>query len=611
MKKTVLGLIVATMLLSGCASLSSMVSNHKKVRYQAKPNPVETRDNKIVVKFTGAIPEKYFAKDAVMFVQPVFVWDSLRMPLEPMTLKGENVEGIGTTINYATGGRFNYTDYIDYKPGMETGHIELTPVGYKANEADDELKFADEIKEAHRGKEFSTVMISEGINNTSALVDIRGNISIAPINYNKSQGVVETADIYFLNGTSTLDWNFEMNVKFDAQAMVADLKRIMLEKGLPKQINITGWASPEGEERHNAGVSKSRAEVATAQLHKVLDEVLTIMARRAHVAPQDVEYYKYQQLKQIIITTRPAGEDWVHFVVMVEQSDIQEKNAIVNIVETQQNLVKREQMIKNMSETYPQLNTDIFPSLRRAQIALYYSEARRDDPELAKQASIDPSRLSFDELMYTTYINYSYPTKMKYYKWATENHSTEWASWNNAGAVAYYLGDYDEAERYLNVAKEMNPHNPDILNNWGLLYLAKGDYALAQQYFKEAERQGSTDAIANMPILSLKRGDYEEAEKLLKKSSCNYNLAYTQMMNDETTQCIRTLDCCLDQNSAVNYLRAVAYARMDDKANTFKNLKAAIDQDYELKRKAAVDTEFKKYWNDEDFKLIIRLYKED
>ena len=224
-----------------------------------------------------------------------------------------------------------------------------------------------------------------------------------------------------------------MNQKFYAQGSLQNLKRVMLEQGLPKQISITGWASPEGEETSNVGVSKNRADIATAELNKVLDEVLTIMARRAKA--KDVEYYKYEQLKKLIITTRASGEDWVHFVVMVEASDIQDKHAIINIVETQQNLIKREQMIRNMAEVYSELDDEIFPNLRRAQIALYYSEARKTDAELAKQAQINPAKLSFDELMYAAYINYNYDTKLKYYKWATENHSQEWAAWNNAGAV--------------------------------------------------------------------------------------------------------------------------------------------------------------------------------
>ncbi len=601
---------LVSVLLTGCNGLSKMKSNSNKVRYQANPNPVETMDEKVVVKFTGQIPQKYFDKGCVMFIQPVFSWEGGNIPLEPMTLKGEKVDGDGTIINYEKGGRFTYSDMFDFKPGMETGRVTLTPVGYKSRRTNEDARFAEDILRDNSGKEFSPVLISDGVNNTSSMIDIKGNISISPINYNKTQGIVETADIYFLNGTSELDWNFSMNQKFDSYNSLQQLKRIMLEQGLPKQISITGWASPEGEETDNVGVSKNRADIATVQLRKILDEVLTVMARRAKVKPQDVDYYKYEQLKKLVITTRAAGEDWVHFVVMVEASDIQDKHAIINIVETQQNVVKREQMIRNMAEVYGELNDEIFPSLRRAQIALYYSEARKTDAELAKLASTKPEKLSFDELMYAAYINYNYDTKLKYYKWATENHSSEWGAWNNAGAVAFYLEDYDEAERYLNVARDMNPHNPDVLNNTGLLFLAKKDYALAKYYFEEAKRQGSNDADANIPILNLKRGNYSEAQKAMKGNPCTYNLAFAQLMNDETGTAVRTLDCCLDQNADVKYLRAVCYARLGDKTNCLKSLKASIDDNYEYKRKAAVDTEFKEYWDDPEFKLIIKLYND-
>lgn len=608
MKKTFFALLMATLLTVGCSGISKMKKDSNKIRYQATPNPVETRDDKVVVKFVGSVPEKYFAKNACLFIQPVFTWEGGSIPLDPITLKGENVNGEGTAISYTNGGRFTYTDELDFKEGMETGRVTLTPIGYTSSTTDDEAKFSEDVIANDGGKAFSTVLISDGVNNTSSWVDIRGNISISPINYNKTQGVVETADIYFPNGQSNLDWNFYMNRKFNSQAQLADLKRIMLEEGLPKQITVTGWASPEGEESNNVGVSKNRTDVATAQIKRVLNEVLDAMAKRADIPTRDLEYYRFNLEKQIIISTRAAGEDWVHFVLMVEESDIQDKHALINIVETQQNLVKREQMIRNMAQTYSILNTEIFPNLRRAQIALYYSEARKSDPELAKQASLNPAKLTFDELMYAAYINYNYETKLKYYKWATENWSAEWAAWNNAGAVSFYLGDYAEAERYLNVAREINPHNPDVLNNTGLLCLAQKDYTLAKYYFEEAMRQGSTDAETNLPILNLKRGDYKTAEKQLKDKVCSYNLAFAQLMNDETSTAIRTLDCCLDQNSDVNYLRAVCYARLGDKTNCLTNLKLACDESYDYKEKAAVDTEFKAYWDDEEFKTVIKLY---
>ena len=71
MKKSLFALVLATILLTGCSGLSKMKSQSNKIRYQATPNPVETRDDKVVVKFVGSIPEKYFAKNACMFLQHV------------------------------------------------------------------------------------------------------------------------------------------------------------------------------------------------------------------------------------------------------------------------------------------------------------------------------------------------------------------------------------------------------------------------------------------------------------------------------------------------------------------------------------------------------------
>ena len=55
MRKTLLTLLMATaVLLTGCSGLSKMKSNSKKIRYQANPDPVEVRDDKVVVNFTAS-----------------------------------------------------------------------------------------------------------------------------------------------------------------------------------------------------------------------------------------------------------------------------------------------------------------------------------------------------------------------------------------------------------------------------------------------------------------------------------------------------------------------------------------------------------------------------
>ena len=58
MKRTLFLMILASLLLTGCNGLSYMRSHHGDVRYQATPDPVETRNNKVIVKFVGVIPQK-------------------------------------------------------------------------------------------------------------------------------------------------------------------------------------------------------------------------------------------------------------------------------------------------------------------------------------------------------------------------------------------------------------------------------------------------------------------------------------------------------------------------------------------------------------------------
>ena len=91
MRKTLFVLLLISVLFTGCSGLSKMKSKSNRIRVQANPNPVETMDDKVVVKFTGQIPEKYFKKNCAVFVQPVFSWEGGSIPLEPITLKGEKV----------------------------------------------------------------------------------------------------------------------------------------------------------------------------------------------------------------------------------------------------------------------------------------------------------------------------------------------------------------------------------------------------------------------------------------------------------------------------------------------------------------------------------------
>jgi tetratricopeptide (TPR) repeat protein len=58
--------------------------------------------------------------------------------------------------------------------------------------------------------------------------------------------------------------------------------------------------------------------------------------------------------------------------------------------------------------------------------------------------------------------------------------------WQMCGEVLLSLQRYDEAERYLRKALELNPHLCDAIANVGFLYLHRGDSETAFECFEKA-----------------------------------------------------------------------------------------------------------------------------
>ena len=78
MRKTILRTLVIGMgfalLAASCGSIKTMQKKHDTVRYQISPNPMEAHGDKVVVTINGNIPEKYFQKNAVVYLQLSLTW---------------------------------------------------------------------------------------------------------------------------------------------------------------------------------------------------------------------------------------------------------------------------------------------------------------------------------------------------------------------------------------------------------------------------------------------------------------------------------------------------------------------------------------------------------
>ena len=116
-----------------------------------------------------------------------------------------------------------------------------------------------------------------------------------------------------------------------------------------KEFEIRAWASPEGEEGHNNELSNNRDNAAEKQMMK--------LAKKA----------------EITINGKGYGEDWETFKQLVKDSDLKDKDAILNNINNSSNPQKT---IKEMCAIYPQLEKDILPQLRRAEV--YVNETYKD-----------------------------------------------------------------------------------------------------------------------------------------------------------------------------------------------------------------------------------------
>ena len=608
MRKAVLNTLLVGLLVvvaASCGSIKTMQKNHNQVRYQVSPNPLEAHGDKVIVTINGNIPENYFQKNAVVYMQPILTWETGEVILSPMNLKGGKVEGNGKAIDKKTGGRFVYKDTVLYREGMENAQLTLNPVAYKAKAVNEADATRSEALENSGAMELGNVKISQGINSTSNRVDIRGDLSMAPHNYSPKTTELMSANIYFTVNLADLNWNNEQNKKNDAKRAVDNMKSYIANNSVPRQIFVNAWASPEGEESFNIGLSKKRSETTEKLVNTILDEALTERAKAENIKPADVKKYIQDAKKDVVIQTNAKGEDWDNFIRLVEGSSLREKNTVINVVKSQPDKIRREQEIRNMSVVFRQIEQDILPILRRGEIAFNFSGVQKTDQEIAKMAVTNPDDLTFDELMYAASLTSNYANKLSIYKSTTERFGSQWEGWNNAGAVGLTLNQLDESRQYLETADKLSPNNATIKNNLALLHLALKDVKTADKYMQEAVALGNEQAMVNQAIVDIKKGNYEEAARKLDGRKCVYNLALLQLLTGNTGNAIRTLDCCMDQTAEVNYLRAVCYARLDDVPGLIKNLREATKQEPAYKYKAKNDIEFRRYISNYEFQTIV------
>ena len=310
--------------------IEKMARESKKITYRVNPDPlVEGEDGKVCFDVIVTIPGEYFEKKAVMNLKPYLTYNGGQIDLDPITFVGEKVKGEGDfRVNYKEGGEFTKHYCKDYVPEMENSELKGDPMFY-----------------VYDGTIYPTQ--EEIVNNTYFTTGATEKLADGVIPLKKEEWVDQevTETVEEMQAIKKLTYFFNKD-----KSNIADRKKLnneadaafkdLMNAGVT-EFEIRAWASPEGEEGHNNELSNNRSTSAENQLKKLAKKT------------------------DITVTGKGYGEDLNLFIEKDQNTDQKDKDAILNNINNASN---KQQAIKEMCDIYPQLEKNILPQIRRAEV---------------------------------------------------------------------------------------------------------------------------------------------------------------------------------------------------------------------------------------------------
>jgi outer membrane protein OmpA-like peptidoglycan-associated protein len=602
-----ISMVVAVALMLGGCGLGKMIKKYPEVTVTLDNPDLENKGGEVAYTIKGTIPPKYMKKKATMTFTPSLSVDGEKVtpPFATIKLKGEKAKGDGIVINYKNGGTFTQSGTFKFDEKYENAEI---VTGAEANLNKKSHVFGDRN-------------LGEGITNTSARANLTPKLTdnansgtaflLAPHNY-KAEFIGRTATLYFDLNSAVMNWNNPNNKSQAAKDSIKAFTDFMNNDFIIDRVVISGWASPEGEETNNQGLSERRFQVGKNWFNDKFNAYLKDYAKRNNIKMKDLQKPVFEYVNNA------KGEDWDGFEAAIEKSNIAQKNQILNVVRSQANNDMREQKIREMTDIYPEIADAILPPLRRAEIQMICKKHDTySDAELVRLVLTNPNDFSVNERLYAASVASDMATKESIYKALINNKKTEndWRAYNNLGAMKlseYYQNgnqaDLEEALNYLQKAAALSPNNGIILNNMAIADYLSGDLAAAQANF-DASANASVQAVNqnyNTGALSILNGDYSKAAQLMGNQSCDYNTALVQLLQKDYNAAKATLDCIDEVDAKTAYLKAVLSARMKNEEGVYSNLTTAINLDPSMKKTAKRDAEFKRYRHSDRFKQLVK-----
>lgn len=526
--------------------------------FTTNPNPLEVVGTNVPAIVTANVPAKFFKKNAEVTVTPVLVYGGQSTTSAPSQFQGEKVRGNAPVVSYSNGGVFTIPVNFVYQPEMQRS----------------ELYLDFSVKQGKKQYALPRVKVANGIIATAALADAGSvNPAIAPDKFQRIINEKYTADIRFLINVANIRQNQLTSAEMESfnkdlnEANAAANKQI-------EGLNISSYASPDGPYDFNQRLAEHREKNTKAYLEKKLkkDNITEFGELTAQFTP----------------------EDWEGFQKLVQASNIQDKELILSILNMYKDPEQRMNEIRNLSNVFETLATDILPELRYSRLTASVNVIGKSDEEIANFFDNDPAALSVDEILYAATITDDPARQAAIYQKASQLYPNDFRTFNNLGMKQYAAGNISAAQANFAKAAQINPQSAEAQMNLGLVALKNGDYAAANRAFGNAA--GLEELNDALGVYYMKQGDYAAAAKAFaaskKKSN---NAAVAQLVIKDYAAARNTLASITTPDATTYYLTAILGARTNNPQLVTSNLRQAIKLNPQLVKTIANDLEFSKF----------------
>lgn len=244
-------------------------------------------------------------------------------------------------------------------------------------------------------------------------------------------------------------------------------------------VSITGYASPEDTWEHNLTLSEKRAG-----------------AMRDYLQAR----YHFPEGK---LMAEGKGEDWEGLRGAVENSDMEARDKVLDIIDTYDIFDGRERELMKLQggETYKYMLQNLYPPLRRMEMKIDYRIRAFRADEVAELIGSRPQDLSLSEMYEAARAGNNDQTIIRKrddygreYDIAVRYFPDNDIANINASSAALVRGDLEQAWICLGKVKD----NPYAYNNLGVYHWICGKTEEAKVYFEKAKKRDPDRAVYNL-----------------------------------------------------------------------------------------------------------------